>query len=357
LAQQLGAKTIADLRTLPVEKLMNASAGNYFPIIDGYVLPTNAYQTFKENRQNDVPLLTGWNAGDKFPAQNPLSAKNYKKEAKKKYGPLAATFLKNYPAKNDAEANNSQMQITGDRLFAWQNYTWAKMQSENTQNKAYLYHFSHLPPQNAGQPDYGAFHSAEFGYALHTLAHWKRPFVQNDKDLEEIMSSYWVNFATIGDPNGIGLPRWAAFDLKKQQTMIFGEKAVLGGLPDKERMEFWDLYEGNTPILIDENEEIFEENVNNKAFFKAGEAEYLKFTKENIVYPQEAKKNNVKGKCILDFVVEKDGSIQYVRIFKDIGFGCGKECMRMVLSMSGAWKPAIINGKPVRSRVKFEHTF
>jgi para-nitrobenzyl esterase len=244
LAQQLGAKTIADLRTLPVEKLMNASAGNYFPIIDGYVLPTNAYQTFKENRQNDVPLLTGWNAGDKFPAQNPLSAKNYKKEAKKKYGPLAAAFLKNYPAKNEAEASNSQMQITGDRLFAWQNYTWAKMQAENTQNKAYLYHFSHVPPQNAGQPDYGAFHSAEFGYALHTLAHWKRPFVQSDKDLEEIMSSYWVNFATIGDPNGIGLPRWEAFDIKKQQTMIFGEKAVLGGLPDKGRMEFWDLYEG-----------------------------------------------------------------------------------------------------------------
>jgi para-nitrobenzyl esterase len=244
LANKVGAKSLADLRKMSATDLLNAATDRFYPCIDGYVMTANTATTFKEKRNNDVPVLTGWNAGDLFPANNPMNAKDFKADAKKKYGKLSKLFLKLYPAKTEAQVAESQMQLTGNRLFAWQNYKWAQLQAEKGQNKAYLYYFSHVPPQNAGQPDYGAFHSAEFGYALHTLHLWKRPFVAADKTLEEQMSSYWVNFATIGDPNGIGLPRWEAFDGEKKQVMEFGEKAVLGGLPMKEKMDFWDNYEG-----------------------------------------------------------------------------------------------------------------
>lgn len=47
------------------------------------------------------------------------------------------------------------------------------MQTQTGKGKAYLYYFKRVPP---GEPDYNAFHSAEFGYALHTLKLWDRPF-------------------------------------------------------------------------------------------------------------------------------------------------------------------------------------
>jgi len=37
----------------------------------------------------------------------------------------------------------------------------------------------------------------------------------NDKKLADAMSSYWVNFAATGNPNGKGLPEWPAYNQKK----------------------------------------------------------------------------------------------------------------------------------------------
>jgi para-nitrobenzyl esterase len=121
--------------------------------------------------------------------------------------------------------------------FGWQNYHWAGIQSQTGKNKSYLYYFKRVPP---GEPNYGAFHSAEFGYALKTLKKWDRPFVKWDHDLSEIMSSYWVNFAATGDPNGKGLPYWPVFKKSDPQVIILGDKAEAASLPYREQLEFLD---------------------------------------------------------------------------------------------------------------------
>jgi len=99
---------------------------------------------------------------------------------------IAADYLKAFPASNDEDVKKYR-KITSVLSFGWQNYNWAKMQSTTGTGKAYLYYFTRIPP---GEPNYGAFHSAEFGYALKTLKLWERPFTQIDRDLEEKMSSY-----------------------------------------------------------------------------------------------------------------------------------------------------------------------
>ena len=109
------------------------------------------------------------------------------------------------------------------------------MQASHGKCKAYLYYFKRVPP---GEPNYGAFHSAEFGYALHTLKFWDRPFTDVDFKLEETMSSYWVNFAKTGDPNGEGLPVWPAFDDSKPEVIELGDEVKAAPLPYKEQLNF-----------------------------------------------------------------------------------------------------------------------
>jgi protein TonB len=71
----------------------------------------------------------------------------------------------------------------------------------------------------------------------------------------------------------------------------------------------------------------------------------------NIKYPDLARKTGIQGRCIISFVVEKDGKITNAKIQHDIGGGCGEEALRVVSSMnnmSEPWKPGRQRGNPVR---------
>ncbi|MFT4061807.1 MAG: TonB family protein [Edaphocola sp.] len=68
---------------------------------------------------------------------------------------------------------------------------------------------------------------------------------------------------------------------------------------------------------------------------------------KNIRYPAAAREDNIQGRVVLQFVVDKDGSVTDIVIKKDIGGGCGKEAERVVRSMP-KWKPGKQNGQPVK---------
>ncbi|MFB0499530.1 TonB family protein [Mucilaginibacter sp. OAE612] len=81
--------------------------------------------------------------------------------------------------------------------------------------------------------------------------------------------------------------------------------------------------------------------------FKGGLEAFGKFLMTNLRYPKAARDNNVQGRVIITFVVEKDGSLSNMKVVRGIGSGCDEEALR-VLSISPAWKPGIQNGKPVK---------
>jgi para-nitrobenzyl esterase len=235
--EALKVKTLEELRKIPANELMKAG-GRASYSIDGYVLP-EVIPTFEAGQQNDVPLISGWNADDGVSFGPLPSAEKFKADAEKKYGTMAPEFFRLFPANTEEEAGKSQKMLNV-LTFGWLNYRWASMQTKTGKNKAFLYYFTHVPP---GEPNYGAFHSAEFGYALKTLKYWNKPFVSWDHQLAEIMSSYWVNFAATGNPNGSGLPEWPAFQTEDIKVMQFGEKAEAIDLPFEKQLKFLDRYQ------------------------------------------------------------------------------------------------------------------
>ena len=81
--------------------------------------------------------------------------------------------------------------------------------------------------------------------------------------------------------------------------------------------------------------------------FPGGEEAMFKFISENVKYPQEAKDKNISGRVFVNFVVEKDGSVDEVKVLRSIGGGCDEEAVRVVKSMP-KWTPGKQKGKPVR---------
>ena len=74
----------------------------------------------------------------------------------------------------------------------------------------------------------------------------------------------------------------------------------------------------------------------------------MKFLAENIKYPVIAQENNVQGRVICQFVVEKDGKVTDIQVVRSSGdASLDKEAKRVIESMP-KWKPGKQRGKAVR---------
>ena len=237
-AESLGTKSLAELRAKPAEAVMAGIRGVGNVIIDGWFLPEDPGAIFAEGKQNDVPTLVGSNKdeGTFFLQKGP--ADRFLENTRRRFGDLADTFLKLYPAGSDDEAYASQLAAFRDELaFVMRN--WAQLQSKAGKSKAFLYYFTREPPVAEAARNLGATHGAEAQYVFENLAPG-RPWTDLDRQLADTISSYWVNFATTGDPNGKGLPRWPVYDDKKSdRPMVLGDKVEVGVAPNSSQIALY----------------------------------------------------------------------------------------------------------------------
>ena len=96
------------------------------------------------------------------------------------------------------------------------------------------------------------------------------------------------------------------------------------------------------------------ENLDTTIAFKAACAQrvLLRVVNQNINYPLEARELGAEGMVVVRFVVEKDGSLSYPEILKDVEGGCGMEVLRVIdgMNLSGIkWVPGIHQGDTVRT--------
>jgi para-nitrobenzyl esterase len=68
------------------------------------------------------------------------------------------------------------------------------------------------------------------------------PWTDADRKLADTMSSYWVNFAATGSPNGKGLPEWPVYKEKADQAMVLGDTVSVGTGVQPAVLAFYDSY-------------------------------------------------------------------------------------------------------------------
>lgn len=101
------------------------------------------------------------------------------------------------------------------------------------------------------------------------------------------------------------------------------------------------------PEVKPKEEEIFVA-VEQQAEFPGGTAAMMKWLSNNVRYPEVAQQNDIQGRVIVKFVVEKDGSIGKAEILKGVDRDLDREALRVVKKMP-KWQPGKNNGVAVRS--------
>lgn len=232
-AEAKGAHSLADLRALSPDDILKAAGQGTptpnQPVADGYVLPLpGATPTAGE-----LPLVLGMVADDigvsaagRGPAAKPTVA-SYEDAAKKKYGDQADQFLKLYPVTSDDDVPG-MLKVVGRDQARVSIDLWSANQVKAS-GKVYTYFFDRVIPW-PDHPEFGAFHTSDVPYVFDNLALSGHPTEPADQKVSDAVSSYWMNFAASGDPNGKSLAKWPAYSPDAHTTMELGEK--MGPMPE-----------------------------------------------------------------------------------------------------------------------------
>lgn len=246
-AKACGAESLSALRAVPAEKIVdvfnNDAEGKKFrtaPNVDGWVLPDEIRNIFAKGKQNDVAVIVGSNANEMttltVPATVPKTLDDYRKRIAAQYGEATSEFEAFYPAKTDADVAKAYLDSLRDVAFTLPMRTWARMTATG-RSKAYLYFFTHVAP-NPNSKYLGAYHASEIAYVFDNLNRQNSLLTETDSKLAEVMSAYWVNFATTGNPNGKGLPQWSPYDQQAEPYLDLGDVVQSRNHLLKEQLDF-----------------------------------------------------------------------------------------------------------------------
>ena len=112
--------------------------------------------------------------------------------------------------------------------------------------------------------------------------------------------------------------------------------------------------EGGTPFTYEtttikqEEDEVFQV-VEEQPMYPGGMQELMKYLQKEMKYPKEAQDKGIQGRVIVQFVVNKDGSICEANVVKSVDPLLDAEALRVINAMPH-WTPGKQRGEPVRVR-------
>lgn len=242
-AGTVGAKSLADLRAMPAQQLLEASGkpgvGRFGTTLDGYFFTETPLATFTAGKQARVPLLAGWNSMEQGPrsvlGKDPATVAGLRAAVERLYGSSAPDILREYAASADPQVEQVATDLASDRFIAYSTWKWLDIHGKTAAKPVYRYYYSRPRPRmrpemgnavaglaggvvrNEGPaappapPAKGAAHSAEIEYALGNLATNKvYAWEPDDYKVSSVMQQYFASFIKTGNPGGKGLPAWPA---------------------------------------------------------------------------------------------------------------------------------------------------
>ena len=246
--RRAGARSLAELRALPADKILAAAPGLGFrPIIDGWFLPRQTPDIFAYQAQNDVPLMAGWNKDEGFNFtlhQGDDAKRAYADLAREIFGERTEALMQHYPAGSPETDAASAAALGGDLTIIHPTWAWIEAQKQSGRADIFRFRFDRAPLTPEGwfgerpSRDAGAFHAGELLYVFDNLHAFPWAIDDSDRALAKLASSYWVNFVMNGDPNGEGLPRWPSYRDVGAPVMILDTPPKAGPEEGRERHEF-----------------------------------------------------------------------------------------------------------------------
>jgi periplasmic protein TonB len=73
----------------------------------------------------------------------------------------------------------------------------------------------------------------------------------------------------------------------------------------------------------------------------------LQYIYSNLKYPPIARENGIEGTVVASFVIDQSGSVQQIKLVKDIGANCGEEVLDVLESLDTPWQPGRQQGRAV----------
>ena len=230
LVTELGAPSIAVLRDMPAARIMahigrNFAAYGLRPVIDGWVLPRDTPEAIATGQQNAAELLLGSVANEGTQLLSPTTPEALRATIKQWFGTKAEPIAALYTGTDPDTATVAQDQLCSDYVAAIARVPAGLFARQG--HPAWVYSFDRAAP-GSDPVKVGAFHCAELVYVFGTQNTVDRPWEAIDRQLADVMSSYWVRFAATGNPNGPDLPEWPAYDEESRHVKEFGSRVSDG---------------------------------------------------------------------------------------------------------------------------------
>jgi para-nitrobenzyl esterase len=261
LLKELGIpkRDASKLQTIDIEtlttaqrKVIAAAGARFSPMLDGKTFTAHPFLPDAPTLSSRIPMMLGTTRTELSNqlGRTPGIFDMNESEAKERLTSYLnegdideayRTFLASRPGANPSEVFFT---IASARGYVRDQTIMAEQRVRaGGSGKTYVYRLMWRQPVEGGRRV--SQHSLDLPFMFDNVAageHMTGPETDATRAMVDAMAGAWLAFARTGDPNTPGAPKWAAYDLKRRNTMMFDAPSIAVDDPHKDEREFMARY-------------------------------------------------------------------------------------------------------------------